>query len=182
MSNSIHSLHYPVETHRESFSSILRYVLIADKTRHHPCYAINHSTFHNSSRRTAPSHKPKLFLTFCRTIFSYSSLLFLHIFAASIFAGLSSFGSASMLMTLIRIFSTLWIGDQRSDACSYWSGSSPGGCRIDIQTSPLLYTGFVSTLLQGLTGYKANIYTIRMPHICQKLHLGRRKRVVFGKL
>lgn len=64
-------------------------------------------------------HKPRLFLTFCLTTFSYSSLLFLHIFAASIFAGLSSFGSASMLITLMRIFSTLCIGDQRSDACSY---------------------------------------------------------------
>jgi hypothetical protein len=31
----------------------------------------------------------------------------------------SSFGSASMLITLIKIFSTLWIGDQRSEACSY---------------------------------------------------------------
>lgn len=67
---------------------------------------------------TPQSHNPRLFLTFPLTIFSYSALFSLHILAASTFAGLSSFGSANMLMTLINIFSTLWIGDQRSDACS----------------------------------------------------------------
>jgi len=41
-----------------------------------------------------------------------------------------------MLMTERRIFSTLWIGDQRSDACSYRFGSSPGGCRMEMQTVP----------------------------------------------
>jgi hypothetical protein len=52
------------------------------------------------------------------TRLSYSGLCSLHIFAASTFAGLSSFGSANILITLINIFSTLCIGDQRSDACS----------------------------------------------------------------
>ena len=53
------------------------------------------------------SHKPKLFLTSALTLLSNSDLLSLHILAASTFAGLSSFGSAIMLMTLIKIFSTL---------------------------------------------------------------------------
>jgi hypothetical protein len=53
------------------------------------------------------SHNPKLFLTSALTLFSKSGLLSLHILAASTFAGLSSFGSAIMLMTLIKIFSTL---------------------------------------------------------------------------
>lgn len=63
-------------------------------------------------------YRPRLFLTSSLTFFSYSSLRSRHILAASTLAGLSSFGSASILMTEIRIFSTLWIGDQRSDACS----------------------------------------------------------------
>jgi hypothetical protein len=52
-------------------------------------------------------YSPKLFLTSALTLLSNSGLLSLHILAASTFAGLSSFGSAIMLMTLIRIFSTL---------------------------------------------------------------------------
>lgn len=64
------------------------------------------------------AHNPKLFLTSALTLLSNSDLLSLHILAASTFAGLSSFGSAIMLMTLIKIFSTLWIGLQRSEACS----------------------------------------------------------------
>jgi uncharacterized membrane protein len=63
-------------------------------------------------------HSPKLFLTSALTLLSNSGLLSLHILAASTFAGLSSFGSAIMLITLIKIFSTLWIGLQRSEACS----------------------------------------------------------------
>ena len=57
-------------------------------------------------------------LTPSRTLFSYSDLRSRHILAASTLAGLSSLGSASMLMTEMRIFSTDWIGDQRSEACS----------------------------------------------------------------
>lgn len=56
--------------------------------------------------------------TLSRTLFSYSGLLSLHILAASTLAGLSSLGSASMLMTEMRIFSTDWMGDHRSEACS----------------------------------------------------------------
>ena len=66
----------------------------------------------------ATAHNPKLFLTSAFTLLSNSALLSLHILAASTLAGLSSFGSAIMLMTLIKIFSTLWIGLQRSEACS----------------------------------------------------------------
>lgn len=65
-----------------------------------------------------PLQRPSPLLTFSLTILSYSLLFSLHIRAASTFAGLSSFGSASMLMTEIKIFSTLWMGLQRSDACS----------------------------------------------------------------
>ena len=64
------------------------------------------------------AHKPRLLLTSALTLFSNSDFFSLHIRAASTFAGLSSFGSAIMLMTLIKIFSTLWIGLQRSEACS----------------------------------------------------------------
>jgi hypothetical protein len=52
-------------------------------------------------------HNPKLLLTPSLTLFSNSALCSLHIFAASTFAGLSSFGSASIDITLMRIFSTL---------------------------------------------------------------------------
>lgn len=64
------------------------------------------------------AHRPKPFFTSSRTFCSYSGRRSRHIFAASTFAGLSSLGSASMLMTDRRIFSTLWMGDQRSEACS----------------------------------------------------------------
>lgn len=53
------------------------------------------------------AYSPKLFLTSALTLLSNSDLLSLHILAASTFAGLSSFGSAIILMTLIKIFSTL---------------------------------------------------------------------------
>lgn len=53
------------------------------------------------------AYNPKLFLTSALTLLSNSDLLSLHILAASTLAGLSSFGSAIMLMTLIKIFSTL---------------------------------------------------------------------------
>jgi hypothetical protein len=43
---------------------------------------------------------------------------------------------ASMLMTLSKIFSTLWTGLHRSLALSYELGSSPGACRIEMHTSP----------------------------------------------
>ena len=39
-------------------------------------------------------------------------------------------------MTLRMTFSTLCTGLQRSDACSYIVGSSPGVCRIEMQTVP----------------------------------------------
>jgi hypothetical protein len=52
-------------------------------------------------------HNPKLLLTPFLTLLSNSALSSLHIFAASTFAGLSSFGSASIDITLMRIFSTL---------------------------------------------------------------------------
>lgn len=60
--------------------------------------------------------------------------------AASTFAGLSSLGSASIEITEIRIVSTVCTGNHLSDAFSYPYLSSPGSCKIEIQTSPLLST------------------------------------------
>jgi hypothetical protein len=51
---------------------------------------------------------------------------------------LSLFSPASMLITLIKIFSTLWTGDHLSLASSHWFGLLPGECRIDMQTAPSL--------------------------------------------
>ena len=70
------------------------------------------------SPKTSLIQSPSILLHPSRTLRSYSGLCSLHIFAASTFAGLSSFGSANMLITEMRIFSTLWIGDHRSEACS----------------------------------------------------------------
>jgi len=43
---------------------------------------------------------------------------------------------ASIDITLSMTFSTLWTGLQRSEACSYIVGSSPGVCSIEIHTFP----------------------------------------------
>ena len=64
------------------------------------------------------NQSPNMRFTPSFTRFSYSPLRSRHILAASTLAGLSSLGSASMLMTEMRIFSTDWMGDHRSDACS----------------------------------------------------------------
>jgi hypothetical protein len=91
---------------------------------HKTPYNITHNHHAHSNRIPTPTacilrpHNPKLFLTLSLTILSYSARLSLHMRAASTFAGDSSFGSANMLITLMRIFSTLWIGDHRSEACS----------------------------------------------------------------
>jgi len=47
---------------------------------------------------------------------------------------------ANIDITLRMTFSTLWTGLQRSEACSYIVGSSPGVCSIDIHTFPSGYT------------------------------------------
>ena len=47
-----------------------------------------------------PPYSPNILRTPSLTCLSYSTLCSLHIFAASTFAGLSSFGSANMLITL----------------------------------------------------------------------------------
>jgi len=61
--------------------------------------------------------------------------------AASILAGESSFGSESMEMTDTKMDSTPRIGRHRSSAVSCWfSWSSPGGCRIEMHTTPFGYT------------------------------------------
>ena len=49
---------------------------------------------------------------------------------------LGMYEPASIEMTLRMTFSTLCTGLQRSEACSYISGSSPGVWRIDMQTLP----------------------------------------------
>ncbi|KAJ8605729.1 hypothetical protein MRB53_041370 [Persea americana] len=72
---------------------------------------VEHFLAHKESIATfTSSQRPRTLRTLRRTSFSYSSRFSRHILAASTFAGLSSLGSASMLMTLIKIFSTLWMG------------------------------------------------------------------------
>ena len=76
-----------------------------------------------------------------RQRFLKASLSFLHSTAASMLAGESSFGSESIEMTETRMDSTPNIGRHRSsaDSCAFiWS--SPGGCRIEMHTTPLGYT------------------------------------------
>lgn len=77
-----------------------------------------HAICRESILRAALRYNPKLFRTPSLTLRSYSGRRSRHILAASTLAGLSSLGSASMLMTLMRIFSTDWMGDHRSEACS----------------------------------------------------------------
>ena len=72
----------------------------------------------------------RLFLTDRHAFFLNACLSSRHILAASTFAGDSVLGSASMDMTLSRIFSMLCTGDHRSLLDSYPSGSLPGGCRM----------------------------------------------------
>lgn len=98
-----------------------------------------------------PSHtshpvysSPKLSLTHLLVLFLNSlvpfSLSSLHSFAASIFAGLSSFGLCNKLITEIKIVSGVCTGLQRSATDSYPYLSSSGGCKIDMQTVPSSYT------------------------------------------
>ena len=54
----------------------------------------------------------------------------------SMSAPLSTFGSANMLSTDSSTLRTPCTGDHRSEADSYRSGSSPGGWRIEMHTSP----------------------------------------------
>lgn len=60
-----------------------------------------------------------------------------NVYLTSISAPLSTLGSANMLNTLNNTLRTPWTGDHRSEADSYRRGSSPGACRIEMQTSPL---------------------------------------------
>ena len=69
-------------------------------------------------RSTAHYSSPKLSLTTLRHRLRNSLISSLHIFAASTFAGLSSFGLLNMLITDSRIVSGLCTGLQRSAALS----------------------------------------------------------------
>lgn len=46
----------------------------------------------------------------------------------------------------LREVHTVWTGDQRSAAFSYPCGSSPGLCRIEMQTLPSAYTARTAAL------------------------------------
>ena len=61
---------------------------------------------------------PKLALTFARHLFLNSFVSSLHNRAASTFAGLSSLGLLSILITLSSMVSGVWTGDHRSEADS----------------------------------------------------------------
>lgn len=72
-----------------------------------------------------------------RTLLLNAALSLRHITAASMFAGLSSFGSESIEMTETTICSTPKMGRQRSMADSMgFVASSPGGCKIEMHTLP----------------------------------------------
>jgi hypothetical protein len=77
--------------------------------RIHKPHAITNLSLYSSS---------KLSLTHFLTLFLNSGVLSRHSAAASTFAGDSSFGLDSMLMTERRIVSGVCTGDQRSDADS----------------------------------------------------------------
>lgn len=82
----------------------------------------------------------------------------LHSLAASTLAGDSSFGSASIDITDIKIVSTVCTGNQRSDAFSYPHLSSPGSCKILMQTSPFFsifgcHISVTNFMRGGLSGY-----------------------------
>lgn len=81
-------------------------------------------------------HSSWLFLTQRATFLLNSGYDSLHSLAASTLAGDSSFGSASIDITEIKIVSTVCTGNQRSEAFSYPHLSSPGSCSIEIHTSP----------------------------------------------
>ena len=70
------------------------------------------------------------------TCFLNPSRSWRHCLAASMFAGLSSFGLLSMEMILTKMVSTVCTGDQRSLASSYPLGSSPGACKMLMHTRP----------------------------------------------
>ena len=108
---------------RTPFSKTPDAIALNQSTTHTAHRNHQRSTRHIRSPLTSPPQtllheSPKSLLTASRTRFSNSGLRSRHIFAASTFAGLSSFGSANMLITLIKIFSTDWIGLHRSEACS----------------------------------------------------------------
>lgn len=81
---------------------------------HHPHYIHLHPCQNN---RYYSSPKLALTLALHRLRNSFGSSL--HILAASTFAGLSSFGLLSILITLNSIVSGVWTGDHRSEADSY---------------------------------------------------------------
>jgi len=84
-------------------------------------------------------HKPSCSLIDSRTSLSYSDRLSRYNLEQSTLAGDCRFGSANMEITLKITFSTLCTGLQRSEACSYMVGSSPGVCNIEMHTFPSGY-------------------------------------------
>ena len=152
--------------------------------------------FSYSILRYPATYNPNCSLIDTRTILSYSFLFSLYNLQQSMLAPLSKLGSimcrmirsysnqylniyfilpASMEITLKMTFSTLCTGLHRSDASSYMVGSSPGVCKIDMQTFPSGYTSvlfLVSRLPQEEVG-RAEL-TIGMEQGRFKLHLERR--------
>ena len=99
-------------------------------------------------------------------------------------AGLSSLGSANMDMTLIMIVSTVWMGNHLSSGLSYPHLSSPGSCRIDIQTSPFLSTVrslmsyvcvcvcvceclcIMSVCVRACVCFRTSVLVLKFEHVC----------------
>mmetsp|Transcript_7607 Transcript_7607/g.28522 ORF Transcript_7607/g.28522 Transcript_7607/m.28522 type:complete len:84 (+) Transcript_7607:380-631(+) len=76
------------------------------------------------------------FSTSSAILLANCSGFFLYSTPASTFAGDEQFGSANIEMTDNRIVSGVWMGNQRSSGLSPLISSSPGGCKIEMQTSP----------------------------------------------
>lgn len=58
----------------------------------------------------------------------------------STLAGELMLGSESMEITLNMTVVTVWVGNHRSSGNSPLIASSPGGCKMEMQTLPSLYT------------------------------------------
>ena len=115
------------------------------RAKHQPCYnkihAINDRRLYYK-KVAVYIESQCIFVSANLMMFSYSLFLpfvsrhFLKATEASTFAGDDVLGSFNRDMILRRIVRTFCVGFQRSDGNSPLCGSSTGGCKIDIQTSP----------------------------------------------
>ena len=86
----------------------------------------------------------------------------IRLYLASTFAGEEQLGSFKRLMIDMRIVRTFCVGFQRSLGCSPDWGSSVGGWRIDIHTSPFLNKISLSTVSRSVL--INSLVDVGMPH------------------